>query len=209
MRRRSIVFGRASTNSGKLVGRLPLPPPGVGPRGPPNPHALCCSRLSRRYVTILKLHLRHTNLTLPQKIKNWFNNRCRGGDGAGRGDLKLDGNEKRKLASVQAYCSYAWESTLRAIVLKRWEEQKTSATFEDDEDPPEDPDAPPSPESCIPLAFKLKVAKELFEKLSAEEKKVIDARREEAQKRLTRKIRDIKDEEERVAKLKTHQKYVL
>ena len=148
-------------------------------------------------------HLHRTNLVFPQQIKTWFNNRGRGGDSVkARKDLKLDTNEKRKLAPVQAYCSYAW-ATLQPIVLARWEGQKMTTTFNDDEDPLE----PPSKEPPIPLAFKLKIAKEVFEALPIEAKAEIDLRREEDRLRLTRKISDIKNEEERIAKLQTHQKY--
>lgn len=121
-----------------------------------------------------------------------------------RGDLKLDTNGKRKLAPVQAYCSYAWP-TLRPIVLTRWEQQKRTDTFDDDDDPPVGEEY--SPEACIPLAFKLKIAKELYDGLTAEEKKEIDRRREEDKKKMYRKIPEIDDDEERNAKLRIHQKY--
>ena len=61
-------------------------------------------------------------------------------------------------------------------------------------------------EGCIPLAFKLKVAKEEYEALSDEEKKEIDRRREGAKKKHTVKIPKIKDEGERIEKLLFHQK---
>ena len=139
-----------------------------------------------------------------QQIKNWFNNRCRSTDApkVSRKELKLNVNEKRKLAPVQAYCTYAWDSTLRPIVLAHWESQKKSATFADDEDPPE-ADGPPE-ETCIPLAFKLKIAKELYDQLDAKEKKAIDERREEDKNKIYRKITEIDDEEERHEKLRVH-----
>jgi hypothetical protein len=148
-------------------------------------------------------------LTLAKQIKNWFNNRGRRAESAkaGRGDLKLDTNVKRKLAPLQAYCSHAWETTLKPIVLTRWEQQKTSTTFADDDDPSEDADGAPA-EACIPLAFKLKIAKELFDGLTQEEKDEIDVRREEDWKKLYRKIPKIDDEGERIAKLMIHKKYV-
>ena len=141
-----------------------------------------------------------------QQIKQWFNNRCHGSDSAKatRGDLKLDIGEKRKLVPVQAYCSYAWDSSLRAIVLTRWEQQKKSATFHDDEDPPEDVD---DAEEYIPLAFKLKIAKEVYDGLSSDEKKDIDRRHEEDRKKMYRRVFDIDDNEEQIDKLRTHQRY--
>ena len=97
-------------------------------------------------------------------MTQWFNNqgRCSGTKGT-RSDLKLNVNGKRKLAAVQAYCSYAWESTLHTMVLTCWEAQKTSTTFNDDEDPPELSGG--SPKGYIPLAFKLKVAREVYDGL--------------------------------------------
>ena len=122
---------------------------------------------------------------------------------AGRGELKLDVNEKRRLAPVQAYCAYAWESTLRNIVLARWEQQKSSAVFDDDEDPPEESDDT-SGGSHIPLAFKLKIAREMYDQLPLEEKTAIDNRREEERNKLYRTVAQIGDEGEREAKLQVH-----
>ena len=150
----------------------------------------------------------YSNSTFVQQIKNWFSNRCRGVDNSkvGRGDLKLDLNTRRKLAPTQAYCSYAWDSGLREIVLARWEQQKASATFDDDEDPPEDADGL-STEACIPLAFKLKIVKEVYEGLTADQKKAIDVRRDEDRKKLYRSPHEIEDNGERIAKLEAHQRY--
>ena len=124
----------------------------------------------------------------------------------GRAELKLDINEKRRLAPVQAYCAYAWESTLRNIVLARWEQQKSSATFDDDEDPPEDADGPPGA-SHIPLPFKLKIAREMYDQLPADEKQAINARREEDRQKLYRTVPEIEEEKDRIAKLELHKKY--
>ena len=161
-------------------------------------------------------HPYRINLTLVQQLKQWFNNRCRSGTDSAkgsRGDLKLDVNGKRKLAPVQAYCSYAWESTLRPLVLSRWEAQKKStATASDDEDDEdEDDDDPPedectSEESSIPLAFKLKVAKEQYQKLTKEQKDEVDRRREEDRNKMYRKVTDIADDEERYQKLRIHER---
>lgn len=117
--------------------------------------------------------------------------------------MRLDAAEKRMLAPVQAYCSYAWGTTLRKIVLERWEAEKAVNTFFDDEDPSEGTD---SAEGCIPLAFKLKVAKKEYEALSKEEKKEIDRRREGDKKKRNLKIPEIEDENERIEKLLLHQR---
>ena len=119
--------------------------------------------------------------------------------------MKLDVNEKRKLTAVQAYCSYGWSSTLRPIILTRWAQQKTSATFDDDEDPPEDAEGTPE-EACIPLTFKLKIAKELYDGLSSDEKKDIDCRREEDRKKMYHRIPEIDEVDERHKRLQAHQR---
>ena len=119
--------------------------------------------------------------------------------------MKLDASPKRKLAPLQAYCSYAWD-TLRPIVLTRWEQQKATVTFDDDDDPPVGEDC--SPEACIPLKFKLQIAKELYDGLTGEEKKAIDVRREADRAKLYRRIPDIDVEGERHEKLRIHAKYL-
>lgn len=149
----------------------------------------------------------HTHSTFFQQIKTWFNNRCRGSDSMkqGRGDLKLDVGAKRKLAPLQAFCTYSW-STLQPIVLARWEAEKKSEKFDDEDDPPEDADTS-SAGSHIPLSFKIKIAKEVFETLPAATKKEIDRRRTEEHEKLFRRIPEISDDKERAAKLQIHQKY--
>ena len=151
-------------------------------------------------------HPHDANSAIVQQIVRWFHNRCRAASAKGRGDLKLDAGDKRKLAPVQAYCSYAWESTLRRVVLKRWNEQKATMVCSDDDDPPEDAEGPPE-EVCIPLSFKLQIAKEYYEKLSDEEKKEIDRRREEDRGKLYRTISQIPEDSERIAKLAIHKGY--
>ena len=139
-----------------------------------------------------------------KKIKQWFNNRCRGSDSAkmGRGELKLDFNEKRKLAAVQAYCSYAWDAGLRDIVLTRWEQQKKSDTFDDEDDPS---DEAVGQEGAIPLSFKLKIAKEVYDGLPQQEKRQIDKRRENDRERMYFRVTQLPDDE-RIKKLQTHQR---
>ena len=157
-------------------------------------------------------YLRRIDLKFCQQIKSWFNNRCRGTDSAksGRTKMKLDVTGKRKLAPVQAYCTYAWESTLRAVIATRWEQQKASTMIPDEEDPnPEDDDgedADGSP-TAIPLAFKLKVAKEIYDQLSDDEKKAINLRREEDQRKLYLPVYGLANAEDRIAKLRTHKRY--
>jgi len=75
----------------------------------------------------------------------------------------------------------------------------------DDDDPATDSIEPSNPCSHIPINFKLKIAKEAYSLLSAEEKKRVDDRREEERKKLYRGITEIGDGEERDRKLLSHQ----
>ena len=87
----------------------------------------------------------------------------------------------------------------------------------DDEDPdPEDEDSDPGDDEsedadrstkAIPLAFKLKIAKEVYSQLSDEEKKAINVRREEDQKRQQLPVYKLADAEDRIAKLSTHKRF--
>ena len=121
--------------------------------------------------------------------------------------MKLNVNEKRKLAAVQAYCSYAWSSTLRPIVFTHWQQQKMSATFANNNDPPEDTEGAPE-EACIPLSFKLKIAKELYESLSSDEKQDIDHHQEDDRRKMYRRIPDISEADERHKRLQVHSRYL-
>lgn len=59
--------------------------------------------------------------------------------------------------------------------------------------------------SHIPIAFKLKVAREEYDALSDEAKEQVDSRRERDQMRLYKTIPEITDVEERNDKLASHQ----
>lgn len=111
------------------------------------------------------------------------------------------------LAAVQAYCSYSW-NLLQPIVITRWEAQKRSETFDDEDDPPTDETGGQRPGGWIPLSFKLEIAKELYAKLSKGEKDLIDQRRKEDKEKWHRKIIDIDDDDERAEKLRAHERYV-
>lgn len=106
------------------------------------------------------------------------------------------------LAPVQAYCAYAWESGLREVVISRWEKDKLSHMSTDEDDPT--PGSVTGPASHIPINFKLKIAKEIYNKLTDEEKKEINTRREDERKKLYRTIPEINDPEEREKKLLMH-----
>ena len=76
----------------------------------------------------------------------------------------------------------------------------------DDDEPPVDSTRSPSPGSHIPIDFKLKIAKEVYNGLSSEEKALVETRREEERKKLYRSIPNITNTEERDKKLLMHQK---
>ena len=118
--------------------------------------------------------------------------------------MRLNRGEKQKVAAVQAYCAYAWESGLREIVIERWSQQNKSQMSADESDPAVDAEVAST--SHIPLDFKLRVAKDVYNSLTPEQKKQVDDRREEDRKKLYRPIADIGDEGERVDKLLVHQK---
>ena len=133
----------------------------------------------------------------------WYHNQACPNSRAAKSDLRLSQNEKRKLAPAQAYCAYAWDSGLREIVIARWAEQKQSHMSSDEDNP-----VPGSvePGASIPINFKLKIAREVYNLLSTKEKKLVDDRRQEDWSKLYRSIVDISDVEERVKKLTLHKK---
>jgi hypothetical protein len=139
-----------------------------------------------------------------QRIRTWFHNRGRVGSKSAKSDLRLTQNEKRKLAPAQAYCAYAWDTGLRDTVIARWEEQKQTYMSADEDDPTADSIEMPGSGSHIPIDFKLKIAKEVYNSLSAEDKKVVDDRREDERKKMYRTIPEITDAEERRNKLLMH-----
>jgi len=120
--------------------------------------------------------------------------------------LRLGAADKRKLAPVQAYCAYAWDLGLRDTVISEWNKEKRTYMLFDDEDPAPGSSDTLDPGSHIPLAFKLKVAKEAYGKLSEEEKKEVDCRREQERDKLYRLVTEITDVEERNKKLLSHEK---
>lgn len=75
----------------------------------------------------------------------------------------------------------------------------------EDDDPATD-SIDPSGCSHIPINFKLKIAREVYNSLSKEERKKIDHRREEEWKKMHRSIPEITGVEERDKKLLEHQK---
>ena len=76
----------------------------------------------------------------------------------------------------------------------------------DKDDPPADSVKSSVAGSHIPIDFKLKIAKEVYNSLSLAEKDLIDQRREEERSKLYRPVLEITSAEERDKKLLTHQK---
>lgn len=75
----------------------------------------------------------------------------------------------------------------------------------DEDDPPAGLIGTQDPGSHIPIAFKLKIAKEEYDKLSDEARKLVDDRREEDASKLYKTIPEITDIGERSEKLTLHQ----
>ena len=74
----------------------------------------------------------------------------------------------------------------------------------DEDDPAADSLESPGAGSHIPINFRLKIAREAYNSLSAEEKRQVDDRREAERLKLYRKIPEIEDIEERDKKLALH-----
>lgn len=138
-----------------------------------------------------------TLIYIPQQnIRTWYYNHSRPTARSTKSDLHLTKTEKRKLAPAQAYLSYFWDHGFKEVVQARWEEHKISNPTPDADDSSE--------QSGVPIYFKLKVAKEAYDSLTPDEKKNVDDRREANRNKLYQSIQDIRDIEERDAKLTTH-----
>ncbi|KAF9790754.1 hypothetical protein BJ322DRAFT_1104403 [Thelephora terrestris] len=135
-----------------------------------------------------------------QKLCSWFHNRARPTSKASKSDLQLDQNEKWKLAPAQAYCTYAWNSGLGKMVSAHWERERQSRPSAAGGG-----SAVAAANSSIPIDFKLKIAKEVYDALPANEKKKIDDLRDEEWKKLYQPIRDIENMEDRDKKLAMHE----
>ena len=71
----------------------------------------------------------------------------------------------------------------------------------DGDDPTANSIETPGSGSHIPINFKLKITKEVYDALRTDEKKQVDERHEEEQQKMYRTIPNIKNFEERQAKL--------
>ena len=140
-----------------------------------------------------------------QKIRTWFHNRARPNSKTSKSGLRLHKAEKRKLAPAQAYCTYTWDSGLKEIVTARWEEEKRlSSNTEEDGSAAESAEAPAS--NTIPINFKIKIAKETYEALPADEKQKVLDRIEEDHKKTYQPVHAISDLAEKDDKLLAHEK---
>ena len=171
-------------------------------------NAILVIRSETQVVSVTNSHCspHDHSLVAHQRIRAWFHNAARAGAklptiSGPKPDLRLDQLQKRMLATAQAYCTYAWDSGLREIVIARWEKEKRLHMSADEDDPTP---GSTSPGSHIPIKFKMKVTKEVFNGLDAEQKKQVHIRRENDRKKLYRTIPEIEDAEERNQKLLTH-----
>ena len=124
----------------------------------------------------------------------WYHNRARPTPKTTKSSLRLQKAEKRKLAPAQAYCTYAWDSGLKEIVTARWKQEKQ---------PP--PNAEASTSNSIPIDFKIKIAKEIYGALPADEKQKVLDRIEADHKKVHQPIRAISDITEKDKKLSAHE----
>ncbi|KAF9778391.1 hypothetical protein BJ322DRAFT_1025103 [Thelephora terrestris] len=127
-----------------------------------------------------------------KNLRTWFHNKGRPTSKSSKSDLRLGQTEKRKLAPAQAYCNYNWESGLKDVVEARWDQHLKSQ---------------PTPTSAaqIPIDFKLKISKELYDALPPDERKQVEERRDAEWAKLYRPVRDIVDPQERDEKLTWHE----
>ena len=102
----------------------------------------------------------------------------------GRGsfvDLKLTAGPPKKKAPLQAYVKYYWESKVKQAVLDRWAPTPETDLFGETENGEDQVawEAMMPMEKNIPLWFRMKVARELYDRESEEVKADVDRRREE------------------------------
>ena len=141
-----------------------------------------------------------------QKIHAWFHNCARTTPKTTKASLRLHKADKRKLAPAQAYCTYAWDSGLKEVIAARWKQEKQPPpNTEEDDSATESADAP-TPNS-IPIHFKIKIAKEVYDALPANEKKKILNRIKEDHKKMYQPVRAISDLTEKDKKLFVHEKF--
>ena len=146
-----------------------------------------------------------TVCTLVQKIRGWFHNRGRPTSKTSKSGLRLHKAEKRKLAPAQAYCTYAWDSGLKETVAARWK-QENQLPSDAEEDGLTTESAEASTSNPIPIDFKVKIAKEVYEALPAEEKKKVLDRIEEDHEKAYQPVQRISDIAEKDKKLSAHEK---
>ena len=100
---------------------------------------------------------------------------------------------------------YAWDSGLKEIVAARWkEEQSPSSNVEEDDFTTESAEA--STSNSIPINFKIKIAKEIYEALPTDEKKKVLDRIREDHKKMYQPVRAISDLTEKNERLSAHEK---
>ena len=146
-----------------------------------------------------------TICTLDQKIRAWFHNRARLTSKTSKSGLRLHKAEKRKLAPAQAYCTYAWDSGLKEIVTTRWE-QENQLPSDAEEGGLTTESAEASTSNTIPIDFKVKIAKEIYEALPPDKKRNVLNRIEDDHRKTYQPIRHISDPAEKDKKLSAHEK---
>ena len=120
-----------------------------------------------------------------QRVQRWMHNRTRtkhGADGQGSfAGMNLTEGPPKKKAPVQTYVKQYWETKVRPEVIKLWAPTHDSDLFGETNNG-EDPiawEAMVPTEKNIPLWFKMKVGRQLYESESDEVKAEIDRLRDQ------------------------------
>jgi hypothetical protein len=127
----------------------------------------------------------HANQGDRQRIYRWMYNRTRSKNGLNGGGssagLNLTGGAPKKKAALQMYVKTYWETKVRQEVINRWAPTPETDLF-DEADIGEDQvawEALTPMEKSIPLWFRMKIGRELYEAESDEIKAEVDRLRDQ------------------------------
>ena len=122
-----------------------------------------------------------------QRIYHWMHNRTRSKHGVkGQGPsttLNLTARRPKKRAALQVYVKYNWESKIKQEVINLWAPTQETDLFGEIDNGKEHIawEAMTPMEKNIPLWFRMKVGRKLYEAESEEVKAEVDRRREQEQ----------------------------
>ena len=143
---------------------------------------LISKRPSKTYVFFVRPNILHTNRGDDQHLYRWMFNHTRTKHGQGlSSNVNLTAGPPKKKAPVQTYVKHYWNSKVKQEVIDRWAPTPETDLFDEadigeDQVPWEELDPM---EKDIPLWFRMKVGRELYEAESEEVKAEIDRIREQ------------------------------